>query len=206
MGNNFYKALIFDMGEVLVKTFDRNPRSKLANHFNLSFEELEKLVYLSDSAVQAMAGMISEEDHFNYVLKVLSETEMKISDFQDAFWGGDNVDKEIIAFINSLKNHFKLGLLSNAMDTTRKRLSEAYRLMDYFHVSIFSYEVKMVKPNPEIYRIILEKLEVFPHETIFIDDMLENIEAADKLGIKTVHSKSTKNTIEIIQNLIGDQF
>lgn len=203
MSNNYYKALIFDMGEVLVKTFDRNPRTKLANQFNISFEELEKLVYLSDSATQAMSGKISEVDHFNFVLKVLGSPEMSINDFQKAFWGGDNIDQEIIAFIQSLKNQYKLGLLSNAMDTTRQRLTESYNLMDYFYISIFSFEVKMVKPNPKIFPIILDKLNVAPNEAIFIDDMLENIEAADTLGIKTIHSKSTRKTIESIQILLG---
>jgi putative hydrolase of the HAD superfamily len=203
MCNNLYKALIFDMGEVLVKTFDRNPRTKLAMQFNLSFEELEKLVYLSDSATQAMSGKISEVDHFNYVLKVLGSPKMSIEDFQKAFWNGDNIDHEIITFIHSIKNQYKLGLLSNAMDTTRQRLTDSYNLMGYFHESIFSYEVKMVKPNPEIFRIILGKLNITPKEAIFIDDMLENIEAANNLGIKTIHSMSTGKTIESIQILLG---
>jgi len=198
-----YKALIFDMGEVLVKTFDRKPRTKLANQFNLSFEELEKLVYLSNSATQAMAGIISETDHFNFVLRKLGNPNMSIDDFQKAFWGGDNIDREIITFIQLLKNQYKLGLLSNAMDTTRQRLTDSYNLMDYFNESIFSYEVKMVKPNPVIYQLILDRLNVAPNEAIFIDDMLENIETANKLGMTTIHSKSTVKTIETIQNLLG---
>ena len=203
MHNNLFKALIFDMGEVLVKTFDRNPRTKLASQFNLTFEELEKLVYLSDSATMAMSGKISEVDHFNFVLQALGNPNLSIDEFQKAFWGGDNIDPELIAFINSLKNQYKLGLLSNAMDTTRQRLTKSYNLMDYFHVSIFSYEVKMVKPNPEIFRLILDKLKVAPSEAIFIDDMHENIEAANALGIKTIHAKSTINTVESIQILLG---
>jgi putative hydrolase of the HAD superfamily len=203
MENVLYKALIFDMGEVLVKTFDRAPRTSLANQFDRTFEDLEKLVYLSDSAVQAMAGEISEEDHFKYVLKVLGKPEFSIKSFQRAFWGGDNIDKEIITLISSLKNQYRLGLLSNAMETTRQRLTDSYNLMYYFHVSIFSYEVKMVKPNPEIFRIILDKLDVAPNEAIFIDDTLENIEAANKLGITTIHAKSTSKTIKAIQKFFG---
>jgi len=200
---NSFNAIIFDMGEVLVKTFDRYPRTKLANQFNLSYEELEKLVYLSESATDAMAGKISEYSHFKYVLNVLGNPDMSVSDFQRAFWGGDNIDQEIIAFISSLKNHYRLGLLSNAMETTRERLTQSYDLMKYFHISIFSYEVKLVKPNPEIYRIMLEKLDVSPSETIFVDDMIENIEAAEILGIKTIHAKSTNKTIIAIKQLIG---
>lgn len=197
-----FKAIIFDMGEVLVKTFDRSHRTRLASRFNLSFEELEKIVYFSDSAVSAMSGEISEDEHFRYVLKVIGASYLKIHEFQEDFWGGDDIDKEMIDFISALKKQYKLGLLSNAMDSTRQRLNDKYNLLAYFDAGIFSCEVRMAKPSPEIYKLLLNQLHVKPIESIFIDDNIDNLEAAQKLGLTIVHAITTQQTIDSITQLL----
>lgn len=202
MQTTIYKALIFDMGEVLVKTYDQTPRSLLAKKFNLSSKELEKLVYFSESASQSFTGEISDEDHFRAILRSLGNPDGDYRVFQNSFWGGDNIDKEMLAFISSLKSKYKLGLLSNAMDTTRERLDEKYKLSDYFHQSIYSYEVKMAKPSLEIYKVLLKKLEVEPQQAIFIDDLRENIEAAQKVGLITIQHKSTLQTIAKLKEIL----
>ncbi len=202
MKTTFYKALIFDMGEVLVKTYNQKPRLMLAKKYNLSSQELEKLVYFSDSALKSFAGEISDQDHFLAVLRTLGDPDGDYRNFQNLFWGGDDIDKEMLAFISSLKHNYKLGLLSNAMDTTRERLDEKYNLSSYFHQSIYSYEVKMAKPSPEIYKVLLNKLDVEPQQTIFIDDLNENIEVAQTLGLMTIKHKSTSQTIAKLKELL----
>ena len=61
------KAVIFDMGGVLLRTHDLEPRTKLASRFGLSRLELEALVFQSPSSIEAEKGLISEEDHWLYV-------------------------------------------------------------------------------------------------------------------------------------------
>ena len=197
-----YKAIIFDMGGVLIKTVDRSFRTALASQFGMTYEQLESLVYASDSANQAMVGEISENEHFINVLNKLGVPEFGIRNFQEAFWGGDDIDNELVSLISILKQQFKLGLLSNAMDSTRFWLTEKYNLLRFFDVSIFSGEVKMAKPGFEIYQLILDQLEVKAQESIFIDDFIENIEAANHLGITTIHYQTTSQTIKRINELI----
>ena len=200
-----YKAIVFDMGGVLIKTVDRSFRTALASQFGMTYEQLESLVYASDSANQAMVGEISENEHFINVLDQLGNPEFGIRNFQEAFWGGDDIDNELVSLISILKQQFKLGLLSNAMDSTRFWLTEKYNLLRFFDVSIFSGEVKMAKPGFEIYQLILDQLEVKAQESIFIDDFIENIEAANHLGITTIHYQTTRQTIKRINELIEKQ-
>ncbi len=196
-------AVIFDMGGVLIKTMDRTPRTALAHQFGMSYEAMDALVYNSETAKKAMVGEITENDHFISVLNHLGVPDFGIRAFQEAFWGGDDLDSELKAYIGSIKNQFKLGLLSNAMDSTRQWLTEKYEILNLFDECVFSAEVKMAKPDTQIYHLILERLNISAQEAIFIDDFIENIQAAKQLGFSTVLYRSTQQTIHDIDNLIG---
>jgi epoxide hydrolase-like predicted phosphatase len=197
-----FKVVIFDMGGVLIKTVDRTPRTALANQFGMTYENLEALVYNSETARQAMVGKISENDHFNAVLNQLGVPDFGIRPFQEAFWGGDELDVELVSYIESIKNHYTLGLLSNAMDATRQWLTEKYDLLRLFDECVFSAEVKMAKPDYQIYHLMLKRLKMNANEAIFIDDFIENLEAANQLGISTVHYQSTQRSINALNELL----
>jgi len=54
-------------------------------------------------------------------------------------------------------------------------------------VLVWSYQLHMAKPDPEIYRYVLKELGTLPDETLFLDDKLVNIQAARALGIRAIH-------------------
>ena len=62
----------------------------------------------------------------------------------------------------------------------------------------------VAKPDPKIYKIVLEKLALNPDETVFIDDFIENIEAARKLGMHGIHFQSKEQAIEELQALLNN--
>ncbi len=82
-------------------------------------------------------------------------------------------------------------------------LTRKFNFLDLFDVSVFSAEVNLVKPNPEFYSWMMEQLDVDYPESIFVDDFIENIQAADALGMQTVHFKNTKQAIEEIKTILG---
>lgn len=80
------------------------------------------------------------------------------------------IDGEVLEVLQSLKDRgLKLGLISNA---AREEVVawQSCNLANYFDAVIFSYEVRVAKPNKQIYRIACEKLGVMPRESIFIGD------------------------------------
>jgi putative hydrolase of the HAD superfamily len=81
---------------------------------------------------------------------------------------------------------YKLGLLSNLHASFAHHLREHAAWLRHFHVSVFSSEFRRVKPEPEIYRHILEKLAVPGAATVFIDDRQSNIDAARAHGIQSL--------------------
>ena len=100
-------------------------------------------------------------------------------------------------FLESLahENEYRLFLLSN---TNALHIDEVVHIMGKpkyhrfktcFEQFYLSHEIKLRKPNTQIYQFVLQENNLIPSETLFIDDTLENTEAANELGIKTWHLK-----------------
>jgi epoxide hydrolase-like predicted phosphatase len=197
-----YKAIIFDMGGVLLRSVDTAPREAIARRFGTTREELEKFVFRSPTSVQSEVGLVSDIFHWQSVLKHFGCTEENPLEIYAEYFSGDSIDQKLLGFAESLKPDYKIGLLSNAWVDSRNKLGALFIFIDIFDVAIFSAEVKARKPDPEIFHIMLERLGIKPEECIFIDDILENIEGAEKIGINTILFKNTQDTINEINSML----
>ena len=94
-------------------------------------------------------------------------------------------DQQLVEFIKKMKKTYKTGMLSNA---GKEEIAIVYRdrLDGLFDSITVSYEAGIVKPSSEIYLICAQRLGVDPTECLFIDDSVINIDAAQKLGMKTI--------------------
>ena len=197
------KAVIWDMGGVILRSEDWAPRQALAHEFNLTLDDIHSLVFSSDSGTRATLGEISEAEHWQNIARQLRLSPEELKKFQDRFWQGDRLDQELVNFIRSLKSKFTTGLLSNAWDGARRVLTKSKPCIDAFHISVFSCEVGLAKPDPAIYRYILRLCGIEPHEAIFVDDFIENIQAANDLGIHGIQFKNAAQAIEEVKHLLG---
>ncbi len=94
-------------------------------------------------------------------------------------------------------------LLSNFPEYGYKIIRKKFDFFNQFHGEIISWNVKAIKPNRDIYYILLTKYNLDPDSTLFIDDLKENISAAEKLNIKGLHlTKETDLSLEL-KNIIG---
>lgn len=197
------KAVIFDMGGVFVQTIDKEPRTRLAKRFGLTSEELSKIVFQSETAQLATTGQIDELEHWKFIAQYFNLTETEITNFWEEFWGGDRLDQKLVEFTQSIQNNYQIGLLSNAWSGARALLTKKFNFMHLFDVSVFSAEVKMAKPAPEFYEWMINQLRINFDQSIFIDDFIENINAANALGMKTVHFNNTDQAIGDIKTILG---
>lgn len=199
------KAVIWDMGGVILRTNGGESRQELANDYNISLDSLYNLVFNSPSAEKATLGLITEIDHWNSTADSLGFPRHQIQELQDRFWAGDQIDKPLLDFIKGLNKNFKTGLLSNAWSGARQFLNQHNACDMVFKYSMFSCEVRLRKPDAKIYRKILEMMEVEAQAAIFVDDLLENIVGAEAVGIKGIQFKSTDQAIGDINRLISNQ-
>ena len=185
------KAAIFDMGGVLLRTADAAPRQALAQRYGFSVEQMLQIIFASESSHRAERNEKSDTAHWDWALDQLRVPQPERQDFIRQWWAGDRMDYDLLAFINSLRPGLRTGLLSNAWPATRQNIQRHWGgLEQYFDVVVFSAEVGMRKPEPAFYQWMLEQLGVIPQETIFIDDLGENVEAAAKLGLGAIQFRS----------------
>lgn len=183
------RAIIWDIGGVILRTEDRRPRTQLAGRFGMTYEEIEAVIFGGPSSKEATVGQIKVERHWENVCKVLKLSPGEIPAFQKEFWGGDRVDMELIAYIRALRPRYCTAVLSNAWSDMRS-LVERWGIVDAFDEIIISSEVGAAKPDPRIYQIAVERLNVSPSEAVFIDDFPQNVEAARAAGLRSIQFTS----------------
>jgi epoxide hydrolase-like predicted phosphatase len=184
------RAVIWDMGGVILRTEDKGPRIELAKRMGITLDELYSVVFNTESAKFAEIGKITEKEHWSELQGHFGLSDIELVAFQDAFWGGDVVDEILVEFIRSLRPAYKTCLLSNAWSGAREIVGQRFHLLDLFDFSVFSAEIGIAKPDPDIYLKVLEKIGVTAAEAVFIDDFEHNIDAAIKLGINGIHFKN----------------
>lgn len=181
------KAVIFDMGGVLLRTIDPSPREALGQRYGFTLRQLFEIVFGSESSQQAERGEKTEAEHWSWALDQLGVAQEDRESFIHQWWAGDRMDYDLLQFIDRLRPAVRTGLLSNAWIDTRANITEHWGSLDpYFDVVIFSAEAGMRKPAPEFFHWLLEKLGARSEEAIFVDDFGENIQAAQALGLHTV--------------------
>jgi epoxide hydrolase-like predicted phosphatase len=181
-----FKAIIFDMGGVFLRTASLTGRRKLARQYGKTIDELSDLVFFSPMSIASEKGELSREEFWKQLLPFIGAAEGAQGSFEMDFFSGDVVDVELEHFVGALRPRYKLGMLSNAFSGTRDWIQERYTFLDLFDVSLFSYEAGLRKPDETFFRLMLDRLQVAPHETLFVDDFRENILGAQTLGIQTV--------------------
>ncbi len=197
------KAVIWDMGGVLLQEVDRAPREKLAERYRIALKDLYDLVFQSRSAQLAGVGRITEEEHWQHVGSTLGILSTDLQEFQLLFWSGDRVDPVLHDFIRGLRGRYQTALLSNAWSGTRKALVDYYDCLDIFDQVIISAEIKLAKPDPAIYQEMLTLLGIEPRQAIFVDDLQENIDVANRLGIYGIRFLNSNQAIEEVKKALG---
>lgn len=182
------KAIIFDIGGVLIRTEDRTPRAALEQRLGLQPGEAEFLLYNSDRGRQAQHGAISAQEQWAWAQQRFGLTDLEMQQFRADYWGGDRVDTNLLELIRSLHERYQTAIISNAMDDL---LEDVMPRIDpdgtLFDVVVGSAYERVMKPAPEIFLRTLERLGRTPAEAIFIDDMPTNVAGAQAVGLAAIH-------------------
>jgi putative hydrolase of the HAD superfamily len=195
-------AIVLDFGGVIVRTEDHVGRRELEEKYHLLPGGAHNLVFYSSIADSATIGKADPEEIWEHVADELSLSHHELGEFKESFWAGDNIDNQLIQFLKSCRPKYKTAILSNAWKNLRKVLEETYNIVEGQNVDhiLVSAELGVAKPDPEIYKLLAEKLNTPFHEILFVDDFNENIQAAKLLGIQTIHYQPGLDLINEIKS------
>jgi glucose-1-phosphatase len=196
------KAIVLDIGGVLLRTEDRSGRQALEKEFNLPVGGADKLVFNAKPSLESTLGKVTPDKIWENVAEELSLTPQSVEEFKRAFWQGDQIDQEMLSYIISLKGAYKTALLSNAWLNTRQELIKRYQIIEGQTVDhiLISSELGIAKPDQRIYHILADTLQSDFCQILFVDDFIENIKAAKSLGIQTILYQSGMDLITTIQS------
>lgn len=195
------RAVFFDFGGVIQRTEYQAPRQHLAERYGMDYDDIDRLVFASDSAQRASVGEIEEEAHWQNVLRRVKGSKAEMEIIKNEFFGGDVIDLELVNFIRSLRGKFHTGLISNAWSGLRSVL-EKERLIDIFDTVIISAEVGMTKPEPGIFHLALEQAKVKAEEAVFVDDIQVNIDGCQMVGMKGILFDDPHGAMEELKGLL----
>lgn len=181
------KAIIFDVGGVLLRTFDQSPRQRWEERLGMKPGDAEMLVFNSEQGRMAQRGEVAEETHWQWVGERLKLSAAELAEFRRDFWAGDRLDSQLVQMIRQLRPHYQTGIISNAFEGLRRILHTKYPIADAFDNIVVSAEEGVMKPDAGIFALSLTRLGRAPHEAVFIDDMPANVAGARAAGLFAIH-------------------
>lgn len=198
----YIKNIIFDLGGVLLNIDYHKTFTAFRELGVQHFEEMFTQFHVNELFEKLETGKIGEDDFYETIKTHIPQT---ISNEKVAnAWNAMILDfrTETLVVLKTLSANHDLYLLSNTNSIHLKYFRKIFTrdtgqpLLDsYFNKAWYSHLIGLRKPDRDIYEYVLGDAAINAAETLFIDDTIDNINAAMELGIQTLHLKSGK-TIE----------
>jgi epoxide hydrolase-like predicted phosphatase len=197
------KAVVWDLGGVLVRTGDREPRRAWERRLGLEKDSLDRLVFNSSVSRRATLGQADVQDIWDDLALRFGLTPEQAEDLRLDFWRGDQLDADLVGKIRELRTRFKTGLITNAWRDARRSIQDLWHLDQVFDAILISAELGIAKPDPAIFHRLLDQWSLAPQTAVFIDDFLENIIAARNLGMEVIHFRSPEQAIDELDGMLA---
>jgi len=200
---NTYKNIIFDLGGVLI---DWNPEYVYLKEFNNDRKEMK---WFFDNVC---TFDWNENQDAGYPLKKATEERVRLfpqyenliriyyGRWEEMLGGPINKSVDILRIIKK-KNELNIFALTNWSAETFPTALKKFDFLSLFEGIIVSGEEKTRKPFEKIYQITIDRFKIGPTESVFIDDNLRNVKAAEKLNIKGIHFKNSDKLEIELRNL-----
>jgi len=186
---------VFDYGMVLTGPQDPEAHEALLRITGLTLEQFEPLYWADRHAYDE--GKLTGIAFWQKLLRDAGlpegpDTVAELNRWDARMWTTEN--PAMLAWQQRLKERGLLtAILSNMGDSVLENMKREFHWLSRFDVLVWSYQLRIAKPDPAIYRYVLAELGTRPEETLFIDDRAVNVEAALALGFQAIEFSSVEN-------------
>ena len=187
------ETIIFDLGEVIIDLDSKRVIDQFKKYSDKSAKDIIRLISKSQDLIDYEVGKMTDTEFCQVVNELLS-IELSQASFEaiwNSFLGTIHLDK--LRLMLDLKEKYNVLILSNtnaihqrAFDRHIGELIPSKTMADMVHTAYYSHELGLRKPDPHIYQKVIDLQNLNPAKTLFFDDRLENITAAQARGIQAI--------------------
>ncbi len=198
------EAVLFDIGGVLEDTPRTGWEQSWADELGMSLAEFQRR--LAPVGRPGSVGEITLHGAERRIASVFGLDDAALGRFMDDLWGEylGTLNEELTGYFASLRDHYRTGIVSNSFVGAREREQARYGFEDLCDTIVYSHEVGCCKPDPRIYEISLERLDVGAERTVFPDDVQRNVDGALAVGIDAIRFVDTEQAIRELQSRLND--
>jgi putative hydrolase of the HAD superfamily len=196
-----FRAIIFDIGRVLIRVDISRAMDGLASSLSLSPQELWSVIEKDPRWLDWQEGRISPRDWHVHLTKRLgiSLTFEQFSEVWNRALDPNPIHSE--SFLENLSRNYRLALLSNTDPIHMSHDEARFPFFRFFPNRIYSYRVGASKPDSVIYRRALQACKVRAEEAVYIDDIAAYADAAQRLGMTGIVFQSPEQLQSDLRNL-----
>ena len=187
------KTIFFDIGGVLIDIHPERTYQYLSDSADVEVS-MVKESFPWDAHDQYERGIMNNEDWFiTYKESLPQPCCLKRSDFWNAWKLLLGEEKNTVNILEALNKQYSIWLLSNTNPKhIQDEIEKRYLFPSLVNGAVYSFDVGVRKPEKEIYEIAMQRANANPQDCLFIDDLLENIQAAKQIGIEGIHFISSE--------------
>lgn len=179
-----FRNIIFDWGGVMCSAGDHFSHPDIEKHSGLSLGEVRERA--NSIMTRYYNGKVSGDLFWNKLITLANLDPLTPEELKRAYFNSYKIYPAMFSIVKSLRNSFKVGILSNLTLDMALHIQKEHKLNKYFDCLVFSYQVGSTKPASQMYRRILKKMNLRPRETLFIDDSALNVKKARMLGMRGI--------------------
>jgi len=180
------KVVLFDLGRVLVDFDHLRSAQRMAAFCSKTPRQIYDLFFESSATLAFEAGKITPEDFYLQVKQML---DLKLSYVSfEPIWNDifflSVKNRSVFSLVNNLRTNYKTAMLSNINILHHEYLKKNFPVFGVFDKVFLSFQLGLVKPDKEIYNLVIRDLGVSPQEIFYTDDRPELVKSAKSLGIR----------------------
>jgi putative hydrolase of the HAD superfamily len=199
------RAVIFDWGGVMEELPNEADVAAWERRLALASGVLPEVLW-GEAWNRLKVGAISDEEYVRHVAGQLGLPDPGAAlGFLQAFYTAGRFNSTVMRAAQALRARYKVALLSNAFPAQVETILDQYGVdvNAEFDVYVNSALVGLSKPDPRIYYLTLERLDVEPEQVIFLDDMLRNVDSAREIGIHALQFVDVETSLPELEALLG---
>ena len=197
------KAVIWDNAGVLGNAKCGSFVQLWADRLDVPMEDVIRVLTSPEHDLLDL-GEISKDEFFDFVIRDIglpAEKKLALNVSNDDFY----TDMELMEYIKNLKSHYITAMLSNMSLYLQEMIENNIpeELSGVFDHVIVSCYVNLLKPDPKIYQLALDRIGCEAKEAVFIDDREKNVVGAEKLGIHGILFQNREQAIKELESILS---